>query len=333
MGWGKYTNEELGINRNITCSMFTGKGVDVQEAKDIECATKKNTLADYYDALIYTDAEEIYTRVRNKILANRNKYRNYTAKQLLEQEAGVYDVGDMLKESQEYTYLTDDQQTRKQMITKLIKKFWKDVYSYIPALQKFKDDIENQTKSQLSITHLIDICEKDLQGDLDLAVEEFDFGDNIKTIRSNERKIEAKAKKIVEDAWKEYWHSPPGKKPTQKAAAVNEWITKNKGRLIRQTIAALHEQKMSQIEDVAIDLCKNAHGKEELSAIIPTLEQLVQMCDVTLKNGYRYGNTKHYADYVKKLYKDANKRLNAPPKKAPKKLSQKEQRRLNGGKR
>lgn len=33
MGWGKYTNEELGINRNITCSMFTSNGADV------ECAT------------------------------------------------------------------------------------------------------------------------------------------------------------------------------------------------------------------------------------------------------------------------------------------------------
>lgn len=40
MGWGKYTNEELGINRNITCSMFESKGITI--GRDVECAVKPN---------------------------------------------------------------------------------------------------------------------------------------------------------------------------------------------------------------------------------------------------------------------------------------------------
>ena len=38
MKFGHYSNEELGIKRNITCSMFESKGVSVTPAKDVDCA-------------------------------------------------------------------------------------------------------------------------------------------------------------------------------------------------------------------------------------------------------------------------------------------------------
>lgn len=68
MKFGHYSNEELGIKRNLTCAMFTEKGVDVGQAKDVECGQKEQ-IGSFTREInnYYTKLQKLQDRIRSAI--------------------------------------------------------------------------------------------------------------------------------------------------------------------------------------------------------------------------------------------------------------------------
>ena len=82
MRFGHYSNEELGIKRNLTCSMFTEKGVDVGQAKDVECGQKEQ-IGSFTREIknYYTKLQKLQDRISSAI--NRSEYPNESLRLLI----------------------------------------------------------------------------------------------------------------------------------------------------------------------------------------------------------------------------------------------------------